>query len=1384
MSIKKYTIILLCFFFFNFVSGQFNNLKFENLDTAEGLSSSTCTEVFQDEHGFLWFGTIDGLNKYNGYEFEIFRPVLNDSSSISNNRINKIREDNDGNLWIGTENGLNFLDKKTKKFSLVELYRRPSYSTSPREIINDLLYDSDRNQLWVATNNGAVKIQLEEDFRSLENLQISHYVNTLSDKNSIDNNNVKVILKDKDNSIWICTNGQFLNRYESGKDKFERTLIQSDEPYELNHIPKRCFIDADGDFWIGNDLSNFILWSRKDNTFNKISLVDQAIPVYDLFQDSNGFLWFSTDGHGLFLLNKKERKLRQLKNDPYNLFSLPNDQPSKVYEDKNGVFWIGSYNKGVSILDPSKSSFGHYYYHFGNTLGLNDKIVQSVLQDSKKRIWISTYNGGINLFNEKNNSFELFSHNVNDVNSLSSNKILYTFESHDGSIWICTLDGGLNNFNPETKEVKRYWNNPNDPFSIGQNAIWTGVEDAKHRVWLGLRNEGLNLFDPVTQKFYRYKSIYGKKNSLISDFVFCLFIDSKNRLLLGTSLGLNVTDLNKLDGYIPNEIEFSEINAKGIVGNRINHITEDYLGNIWLGTDHGIFKLDSDLKVVQSYFLRDGLPNNLITGIKEDVNHNLWITTKSGLSMLNPETDQFKNYNVHDGVQGMEFQSKSIEKTLDGRIIAGGINGFNIFHPDNIIHQTPVVFKPQITNLKINNQNIVAGDTLNGRVLLNKPISETEKITLKYNETNISFEYVTLYFQNPERVKYSYRMENLDNEFINVGSSRIVNYSNLQAGEYKFEVRASVDGEQANFKTVSIGIKVLPPPWKTWWAYSIYFILTLVILWLILHFYTKEIHKSKEYELNQMKLKFFVNVSHEFRTPLTLILNPLNKILSKKEDPEITRSAATIQRSARRLLYLVNQLLDYRKMDLGMAPLKLEKGDIVEFCKDNFHLFEGLAQAKGIEYEFKSNAKKITSLFDFDKVEKIYANLISNAIKFTNEGGKITVSVSRVSEIKRSTKISFVEIKVEDTGIGLKKEQLRNIFTRFFKANSLISGTGIGLNFTKGLVDLHGGDIKVESTYKKGSTFVVRLPLNIKGKEEIVEKVKNEFLLNTMNSVEYEMSISNDNIVLDESEKQIDDEKKRLPVVLIVEDNKELRLFLKNELENTYIVKEAVNGVNGLKMVSKCNPDIIISDVMMPKMDGFEMCTVIKTQFESCHIPVVLLTARTLEEDRLEGYKNGADAYLPKPFEINVLKARVQNLLDSKKRIQEKFSKLGALLPSNKLTTNNLDEAFLEKTTKVIIDNIADPDFKLENLLKEIGIGRSQFYRKTQSITGQNPSNFIRTIRLKHASELLLINNYTIKEVTHMTGFNSTAYFSKTFKEIFKLTPSEYIKKHEKPNLT
>lgn len=1382
---KSILVLLLCLHFPCY--GQFSNLKFENYDTTQGISSSTCLEIFEDSEGFLWFGTIDGLNKFNGYDFEIFRPSLTDPNAISNNRINVITEDNTGRLWIGTGSGLNIYDKKQQKFYKVNFTGNKSY----RENISSLLFNKQDNSLYIGSKNGLIRLVLKGSSGYIARNPDYERFNKPGDANSINNNNVTNMAKDSRGSIWFVTDSNYLNCFEPSKKKFTRFAIDLEEKGFLGHLPKQLLFDAQDNLWIGNDLSRMYVFNTKNHTSKRLSFAGSAVPVFHILKDKQGIMWVATDGNGIYLINKEFKVIQHIEHNNNDSFSLPNNQPSKILQDKDGIYWIASYNKGVNKLALSKSLFGHYYYKYGKPSGLSTKIAQAVTETSDGKIWIGTDGGGLNLFNEKTNNFTYFNAATNGP--LSSDKILYIKEGNKNTLYIGTWDGGLNEFNTITHTNKIYKHNPNNPYSLGQNTVWCIEKDKQSRVWLGTSSAGLNLFDPVTKRFYSYKNNPSVSNSLSNNFVFSLFTDSQNRLLVGTAQGICYAQLDT-KSTLPPKLSFTSLKVKNMAESRVNFITEDHNHNIWIGTDVGLYELTSNLTFKALYSVAKGLPNNYIVGIQKDDMHRIWITTKGGLSVLDTYNNVVTNFNVHDGLQGTEFQSKSICKTQNGRIIAGGINGFNIFNPADINPENKKL-KPYITELRLFNKKVNAGDTINKRVILQQSVASLNKLELKYNEGYISLGFVALNYKNPDRVKYAYRMLGLHDDFIEAGTERMANYSSLQPGSYNFEVLASEDGNWAKADKKTIAITILPPPWKTWWAYSIYAILIVTAFWFGMKYYTRKVQEEKEHELDQMKLRFFINVSHEFRTPLTLILNPAEKILSAYDNPEQVKSSAlVIQRSSRRLLYLVNQLLDFRKIDLGESSLELQRVNVAKFTKDILTLFEELAKSKDISIQFTSSLKNRVGQLDPDKLEKILTNLLSNAVKFTGNGGSIAVNMEETSEmlsrntlgklLKKKKQGDFVKITVTDTGVGFKQEHLKDVFRRFFHADASMAGTGIGLNYTKALVELHKGSISVESREGEGSAFTVLLPLDLKSsnkKETIGSEIQNYIIdANPIKSAEYEIAISNETTE-DESENPLVPDANR-PLLLIVEDNKELRTHLKNELSAQFRVKEAANGAVGLELVKKYYPDIVISDVMMPQMDGFEMCRQIKNELEISHIPVILLTARSLEEDRIEGYDTGADEYLPKPFNINVLRARVKNLLEARKRTRDRFVMLGGISAETRENANTVDEVFLEKATKVVLDNISNADFSLDDVIKEIGLGRSQFYRKINAITGQNPSNFIRTIKLKHAASLLLTEKYSVKEITHLCGFNSSAYFTKTFKELFGITPTQFIENAKSEN--
>ncbi|MFV0289660.1 MAG: two-component regulator propeller domain-containing protein [Mangrovibacterium sp.] len=1346
------------------------NLKFVNYSTSEGLSSSTCTNIFQDSNNLLWFGTIDGLNTFDGYSFEVFRPITGDAHSISNNRINSITEDSQKRLWIATNGGLNVYNKLNKKFYRLNIVWSNSTESSPN-YINQAIFDHKLQTIWFSCKQGVgvihvgktniteldtVKAKLFQ-FKTNTPNDFAHYPYILYNENQL-----RIILDDR---LFYDYN------YTTSAFALEKEFALSSS--SVDFLPAKFIIDQKGNVLFANNLKELRYWNPAQDSLIKLSLSTNNIPVFNIYQDSKKRIWISTDGYGIYLLNENLQLIHHIVHTPVISSSLPNNQPSYVIESADGIFWIASYNKGFSKLDFSQASFGHIAPKSNSSSSLSGTIVQAVIEDTEGNIWVGTDGDGLNKYDEKNNSFEHLSKRSGEKLSpdkLSSDKILHLMQDQKGNLWVSTWDGGINKYNLKTKRITRFKHDKEDEFSIGQNTAWYATEDRSGNIWVGTQNAGINVLKVDEEKFIKY--MLGKNNcsGLISNFIFSLFIDHQNRVLVGTDIGLCYTTLPKKSIDFDTKLQFIQIPLSDTDKYRVNYLFQDHEEYIWVGTDMGLHLLNKDLQLVKSYSIEDGLPSNIVLGMVQDDDDNLWLTTKNGLSRLDIPTQTFHNFNTFDGVQDVEFQSKSIFKTKDGRIIAGGINGFNLFHPSKI-HLENQRIKAEITDFKVNNISIQASEKFNNRILYDKNINETERIILKHNENQVSFSFTGLHYSNPEKVQYAYQLEGIDAQPIFTQQIRNVNYPSLAPGEYKFQLKACLDGDWENTTSQRLIIEVKPAPWASWYAFAIYLIIAVAIVGIILKYYYEKNKEKREHAIDQMKLQFFINVSHEFRTPLTLILNPIEQLEQSYDNPMVVKDATqTIKRSAMRLYALTNQILDLRKIDLNESATKIERIELCKFSQDQLAAFKPLAENKNINFIFKCSTSELWFNSDFDKLEKIYANLLSNAIKFNNGNGEIIIELISCSSSQQEVKILF-----SDQGIGISPEQKNNLFKRFYHPDHHTVGTGIGLNYTKAIVELLGGNINVESKVGEGSTFEVHLYEN---KHDFVtlnaEKSRSTFVKEIVQSTTYEILSSEQELEIN-SNAQSADHKLR---ILIVEDNAELRKHLKQELSQKYKIKMANDGLVGLEFAKSYNPDLIISDVKMPRMNGFELCKTIKSNLETSHIPIILLTARALDNDKLEGYEHGADGYISKPFSFRMLHARIKSILDARAAIKKRYGELNETGLRN-LASTSVDENFINKLIEIISKNLEEPDFNINLLTDEIGISRSQLARKIESITGQNTSSFIRSVRLNKASQLLCNEQYTIKEVAYLVGFNSPAYFSKTFKELYGMTPNQYIEKLE-----
>jgi len=975
----------------------------------------------------------------------------------------------------------------------------------------------------------------------------------------------------------------------------------------------------------------------------------------------------------------------------------------------------------------------------------------------------------LNRFDLKSGLFTSYKHDPENINSISNNWVFDINESQSGKsrvLWFST-NRGLNKIDLKTKRITSYYISNNDQV---HNSMSDLSEDKNGIIWIGTYSTYLYSFDPKTEQFTRHKS-YGRPiNTLRTDLSGLLWIGSETGLYKFNTATKEETQYRHIEGDL-----------KSISNNSVNSIFEDKNGILWIGTAGGLNKFDRSTETFTSFAEKDGLFNSKISAILEDGQGNLWLGTGKGISKFNPNSGTFRNFDATDGLHGDAFTGASY-MNQQGEMFFGGRNGLTYFHPDSIKDNTcipPIV----LTDFQIFNKSIKPGNNSP----LKKQVSEVNEITLSYDQSIFSFEFAALDYHHPVKNKYAYKMDGVDPDWVHTDASRrFATYTQLDPGEYVFRVKGSNNDGIWNEEGTSIKVIITPPWWQTNLAYIVYIILGFSLIYSLRRY---EINRQKlkhnlelEHveaenlkEVDNMKSRFFANISHEFRTPLTLIFGPAKDILEKTKDVEIKESAGIIRRNANRLYGLVNQLLDLSKLEAGRMTLETSEQNIIPLLKGLVLSFLSLAERKKITLQFNTIEDNLNTYIDTEKVEKIITNLLSNAFKFTPEGGKVEVTIKLPSFPplpKGELTGGSVEINIRDTGIGIPTERLDKIFDRFYQVDGSHTregeGTGIGLALTKELVELHKGRIKVESKEGEGTTFTVLLPL---GKEhlkpeEIVEKEIEEEA--TKNVEQTELIPETEN----RKEKRgidslLDTDK---PLLLIVEDNSDVRKYIISHLDEDYRIEEAIDGEDGYNKSIEQIPDLIVSDVMMPKMDGFEFCEKVKTDERTSHIPVILLTAKATSKDKIEGYETGADDYIMKPFDAAELKVRIKNLIEIRRKLQEKFSSDDYNIPKE---LNAMDEQFIKKVLRVINEHISEEEFSIEELGKEAAMNRWQRYKKIRALTGKSPSIFLRSVRLVKAKKMIKENKGTISEIAYSVGFSSPAYFSKCFSMEFGYPPSE-----------
>ena len=1321
------------------------NLKFDKLTVAEGLTS--VNSILVDRKGFTWFGGTHGLYRFDGTDFRSWHHNPQDENSLSSDHIISLFEDGEGNIWIGTENhGINIFNWRLESLQRVSFQDESVNHSS----VLSFFQDPNNGNVWMGTSGRGIYI-VDRNFNISD-----HYIHQRNSPGSLSNNTVFDMLRDREGRIWVSTNSGKLDQFNNGD------FIHFD--YESSSIDavrtgQKMIEDAQGRIWLGTEGKGLFIFDPQaavfevlDNTFKTLIPGNTVLTALDTDAENN--IWMSTDGSGIFFYEEASKKLTKYRHQRNNPHSLSNDASYSLAIDHSDRAWFGMGDGTVNITNYIPFGF------FRSPGSLSFDVVVDLLMDRQGRIWAGTGGGGISVI-QPDGALRVLDNNSSPA--LNSNIILTLKEDSKGNIWSGSFLGGVDKIDPDGNSVQHY----TEEDGLSNNHVFALEVDPAGTIWIGTQGGGLNFITP-------------NGNIQQADFIEeariqSLMVDSNRRLWVGLySGGVKVYDLQKRMLLNAAELLGDSLVDRKLKEYPVHSFEEGNSGDIWIGTGGmGIVRVGEETK---TYTTSDGLPSNSIYGVLTD-KHTAWISTNKGIASISIAAETISTLNISDGLTNSDFESGGIIQSDDGMLYFSSKDGIVYFHPGSL-PTTRAVDRPVLTDLQIHNTSVVPKKEYAGTSILSESITTAASIDLPYSQNNFTIYFNSPTFRNPDRVHYRYKLEGFDEDWITDENGRhFVPYSNLRDRDYTFHVQGSLDRRDWSASR-SIAIKVYPPFFRAWYAYLSYALLLLVVSYFGYWFIKGRIKlrnqlkfekftREREKELNEQKINFFTGVSHELRTPLTLLIGPLEQLSNNsKIENRVRNQIMMMQRNANKLLSLVNQLLDFRKMESGQLQLKVSQQDMVYFIEEILLTFREIALQKNIKLTFRNDLKTRNLFFDETKIEIALFNLLSNAIKYTDADGTILLAAGH------SKDGSEVIIEVTDTGFGIRKENLNKIFDPFYRDRTIDkneSGSGIGLTLTKNVIELHHGNIEVQSEVNEGTSFFIRFPI-----------AENSYLP----SEHFGRAGADHNLNIKPQPGKpthvaIAEE---LPILLIVEDNQDIRLLLKDVLAQQFRIYEVVDGSKGLEMAFEIIPDVILSDIMMPVMDGVKLCRELKSDLRTSHIPVILLTARSGFTHELSGLTTGADDYITKPFQIEILVSKINNILENRKKLRKKIEKDFLLEPSAVAITDP-DEVFLKDLMDQVNSNLSNSEYSVKDLAAGLGISHSVLYRKVNSLTGLTINDLIKTIRLKKAAQLLESKAFNISEVGYQVGFSNPKYFSTCFKAEYGLTPSQYLggsEKHKK----
>jgi signal transduction histidine kinase/ligand-binding sensor domain-containing protein/DNA-binding response OmpR family regulator len=1313
--------------------------------TDRGLSSSLINELYQDGNNMIWIATEYGLNRYDGAKFVTYLHDNGNDHSLSHNYVSVVYGDSRGRMFIGTYNGIQLYDPATDSFS--ERACREDGTLFDCHISS--IMERRNGEVWVAGSELCSLSVDKDDHLTVKPLNAPFATNA-----------VRFMMEDNMRNVWVVVNDNGIYRM----DAEGKTFHYNKKDVELG--VGNVFEDIHGDIYAAKLDGGLLFYDRKSEDFVRASLVGENLPVKSICQPNQNELYLGTDGKGVKVYNIQTHAITSLTMDN-SYFDTSTFKVHSILKDNGGNLWLAIYQKGIMIIPAQQNNFRYIGAKSLNNNVIGSNCITSIMRDSEGTLWVGTDNDGLYAVNGGLSSSRHFV--PNDLPGSIPSTVFGLYEDSHHNIWCGSYTKGLGRIDRKSGRCT-YLNDLVDSDGSRVQRVYDVVEDKMQRLWIATMGSGLFYYDLNSGE-----TVYEEKANSSTDkykWISCLLCSTNNKLYVGTYDGLRCINLAS-----PN-FDGEEILQRHI----IFCIYEDCDGNVWVGHSDGLTELDRR-GGMKSYTVADGLPSGAVYAIEGDDRGNVWMSTNSGLSRFDRSMHRFINFYVDDGLRESEFSKNASMADADGTLWFGGMNSIVYFKPQEIVNPAKK-WNVRVTGFYLHNEPVHKGTLSGGYEVVDTAVFDATDFRLSHNDNSFSVEFATVELGAPERVDYLYSMN--DGAWVKLpkGINR-VSFSELPPGDYTLRIKANdcmVESE-----AVTIKIHIMPAWWSTWWAIFIYVVLFFAIVgWIVLqlvHRYRtrqemlQHIHAE---QINEAKLQFFINISHEIRTPMSLIISPLQKLMTTDSDDARQKTYRVMYRNSQRILRLINQLMDIRKIDKGQMTLAFRETEIVGFINDLKDTFASSADRKHIALSFTHEGlERLAVWVDPVNFDKIVMNLLSNALKFTPDGGSINVNLAVKSvELHEGELTNCAELSVKDSGIGIPESGMEHIFERFYQIrnsqNSVGGGTGVGLHLTHSLVELHHGRISVANNVgEPGCCFTVVIPL---GREHLrddelapddapVEKRVVEQLVAPLDVPEEE-----------EEERGRTRTKYR---VLIVEDDEEIRRYISSELSADYKISESSNGKEALQAVFDNRPDIIISDVMMPEMDGITLCRKIKQNITLNCIPVILLTAKTREEDNMEGLESGADAYMTKPFNIELLKKTVQNLLKSCERMKNSYS--GKQLQTEQIDKKEMrsaDDRLMERVMKVINDNISNPELTVDEVAASVGISRVHLHRKLKELTGQTTRDYIRNVRLKMAAELLSQKRYSIAEVSDLTGFANPNSFSVSFKELYGVSPSLYMDQH------